>query len=76
MLPMLRSVLSIRDQMAAIDFIKPMVTSDGGEREEPSQTVVAATVDSSGIILGVKKIASTLVEQVRVESAQSSRAWN
>ncbi|KAG7382657.1 hypothetical protein PHYBOEH_010402 [Phytophthora boehmeriae] len=70
-MPMLRSVVGIRDEMSATDFITPNVTmpSAEGEGSEAGQEDVAAvtqrtSVDSMGVVMGVQKLQTSLPEKM------------
>ena len=56
-LPLLRRVVGIRDEINSLKFITPMYTTEEmtGDEATPS-----TSVDSSGLVLGVKKISSNL----------------
>uniref|UniRef100_M4C2F2 START domain-containing protein n=1 Tax=Hyaloperonospora arabidopsidis (strain Emoy2) TaxID=559515 RepID=M4C2F2_HYAAE len=64
-MPMLRSVIGIRDEMSATDFITPNVSmAPDGEDEEPgadrdSVVTQRTSVDSMGVVMGVQKLPTT-----------------
>ncbi|RLN02661.1 hypothetical protein BBJ28_00008742 [Nothophytophthora sp. Chile5] len=74
-MPMLRGVVGIRDEMSGSDFITPNVTvapASGGEEAEAGQDVNAVpaqrtSVDSSGVVTGVQKLQTSLPEKMWAE---------
>ncbi|CEG46335.1 hypothetical protein F443_16783 [Plasmopara halstedii] len=73
-MPMLRSVVGIRDEMSATDFITPNVSMAPANDEEGSKTgqgdsVVThrTSVDSAGAVLGVQKLETSLPEKMWAE---------
>ena len=74
-LPMLRSVIGIRDEMSGGDFITPNVTltssaaTDLADDNQATATMSTSTsmrtsVDSFGLVLGVTKLATSLPEKM------------
>ncbi|CAH0477943.1 unnamed protein product [Peronospora belbahrii] len=73
-MPQLRSVVGIRDEMSATDFITPnvsMAPAGEGEGSEAGQkdTVVneRTSVDSMGVVMGVQKLQTSLPEKMWAE---------
>ncbi|KAG1697938.1 hypothetical protein DVH05_015422 [Phytophthora capsici] len=73
-MPMLRSVVGIRDEMSATDFITPNVSvAPAGEGEgstaaqEDSVATQRTSVDSMGVVLGVQKLQTSLPEKMWAE---------
>ncbi|EGZ11181.1 hypothetical protein PHYSODRAFT_304784 [Phytophthora sojae] len=73
-MPMLRSVVGIRDEMSATDFVTPNVSvapAGEGEESEAGQEESAVTqrtsVDSMGVVMGVQKLQTSLPEKMWAE---------
>uniref|UniRef100_H3H2G7 START domain-containing protein n=1 Tax=Phytophthora ramorum TaxID=164328 RepID=H3H2G7_PHYRM len=73
-MPMLRSVVGIRDEMSATDFITPNVSmapagegdsADAGQ--EDSAVTQRTSVDSMGVVMGVQKLQTSLPEKMWAE---------
>ncbi|CAH0487049.1 unnamed protein product [Peronospora farinosa] len=74
-MPQLRSVVGIRDEMSATDFITPnvsMASAGEGEEgpeagEEDSAVNQRTSVDSMGVVMGVQKLQTSLPEKMWAE---------
>ncbi|DAZ98422.1 TPA: hypothetical protein N0F65_000136 [Lagenidium giganteum] len=70
-MPMLRSVIGIRDEMSSADFITPNVTvpaaTDSLADAGVDDTSMRTSVDSFGIVLGVSKLKTNLPEKMWAE---------
>lgn len=71
-MPMLRSVVGIRDEMSSADFITPNVsvtlgTDPTGDEASVEVHDIRTSVDSCGVVLGVSKLKTHLPEKMWAE---------
>ncbi|GMF36490.1 unnamed protein product [Phytophthora fragariaefolia] len=73
-MPMLRSVVGIRDEMSATDFVTPNVSvapageGEGSEISQEDSVITQRTsVDSMGVVMGVQKLQTSLPEKMWAE---------
>lgn len=80
-MPMLRSVVGIRDEMSSTDFIIPNVTVSSSSSSDASATSQdgtsssasdAVAVDPSGVVVGVTKLKTSLPEKMWSEPDASA----